>query len=102
MIGSRPDLWGEVKPITKKKYGIISLMGPVVNIALAAIFYAASVVFQQASGLLLTGVIVNIWLALFNMLPIPPLDGSKVFAWDRRIFAGIFIIIIAMFALFAM
>ena len=28
---------------------------------------------------------VNVWLALFNLLPIPPLDGSKVMLWDIRI-----------------
>jgi len=26
-------------------------------------------------------VIVNVWLAIFNLVPIPPLDGSKVLFW---------------------
>lgn len=95
MIGSRPDLWGEVKPISRKKYGIISLGGPVVNIALALLFIALN--FFNPFELWATAAMINVWLALFNMLPIPPLDGSKVFAWDRRVFVVLFAAIIALF-----
>ncbi len=95
VIGGRPDLWGDTKPITKKKYGIISLAGPVVNIILGLVFFALNMF--SPSKLWQMGTSINIWLALFNMLPIPPLDGSKVFAWDRRIFAAVFVILIAMF-----
>jgi len=97
MIGSRMDLWGNEKPITRKKYGIISLAGPLVNVGLALIFLAVNIISQ--SRLWELAVSVNVWLALFNMLPIPPLDGSKVFAWDRRVFAVVFAALIGMFVL---
>jgi Zn-dependent protease len=33
------------------------------------------------------GFVVNLWLAAFNLIPVPPLDGSKVFAWSKLIWA---------------
>ncbi|MBI3190735.1 site-2 protease family protein [archaeon] len=95
MIGGRPDLWGEVKPITRKKYGLISLGGPVVNIVLALLFITLN--FFSPFVLWSTAAMINVWLALFNMLPFPPLDGSKVFAWDKKIFVTVFAVIIALF-----
>jgi Zn-dependent protease len=101
--------------ITRQQNGIISVAGPVTNIVLAGIFFAAfalSCFFSPACSSLLSflgtssdifslfdalslaekiayvgliGFTVNMQLALFNMLPIPPLDGSKVLAWDWRV-----------------
>jgi Zn-dependent protease len=34
---------------------------------------------------------VNIWLGLFNLLPIPPLDGSKIFAWNFIVWIGMLV-----------
>jgi Zn-dependent protease len=59
--------------ITRRENGIISISGALANLGLAFIFYIA--------GFRL-GVIINAWLALFNMIPFPPLDGSKVIAWS--------------------
>ena len=28
----------------------------------------------------------NAFLALFNMLPIPPLDGSKIYKWNPAVY----------------
>mgnify|MGYP001607279163 CR=1 FL=1 len=98
-ISQKMDLWGKPVPVTKKRMGIVGLMGPVVNVAIAFIFflsayYAPATLFE----LFFIGAGINAWLALFNMLPIPPLDGSKVLYWDRRIFAVSFIAIAAVFA----
>jgi hypothetical protein len=32
------------------------------------------------------GMMVNAWLALFNLIPIGILHGWKVFVWDRRVY----------------
>jgi Zn-dependent protease len=52
--------------------GIIALAGPLVNIILAYIFLLLGLEFLKN---------VNAWVAFFNLIPIPPLDGSKVLNW---------------------
>ena len=42
-------------------------------------------------------VFVNLWLAIFNMLPIPPLDGSKVLSWNKVIWASFFALLVLIF-----
>jgi Zn-dependent protease len=68
---------------TKREGGLISIAGPSANIILALIFYLVQV---NSSGFIAIigywGMAINLWLAVFNLLPIPPLDGSKIFAWN--------------------
>ena len=62
----------------------VSLAGPVVNIILSAVGYLISelaIHVTYSSWMLQFGVtfgIVNLTLAVFNLLPIPPLDGSAI------------------------
>ncbi|MFH1136983.1 MAG: site-2 protease family protein [Pseudomonadota bacterium] len=64
----------------------VSAAGPAANILLAAVF---GQVYRLAAGdpllpssfleeVAVRGVIINVGLALFNLLPIPPLDGSGI------------------------
>lgn len=64
--------WGEV---------IVAVAGPVSNLILALIFgllLRFSELSQPMIEIFSVIVIINIILMIFNMIPIPPLDGSKV------------------------
>jgi Zn-dependent protease len=62
---------------------IISAAGPGINLAFALGFLATLLVLPVSSGLLFDtavfGFTLNVGLGSFNMLPVPPLDGSKIF-----------------------
>ncbi|MBF0593806.1 MAG: site-2 protease family protein [Candidatus Omnitrophica bacterium] len=74
----------------------VGLAGPLMNIVLAFVF-AKIAVYGHFSALgmkmLVWSVMLNLGLALFNLLPIPPLDGSRVVAglipasWEKHYFA---------------
>ncbi len=62
---------------------IISAAGPGINLAFALGFLATLLVLPAPSGFLFDvavfGFTLNVGLGSFNMLPVPPLDGSKIF-----------------------
>jgi Zn-dependent protease len=62
--------------LTSKQNAIISAAGPATNMAIAALAFAAALYYPHP--LLFTVVKINAFLAMFNLLPIPPLDGSKI------------------------
>ena len=71
--------------------GIISIAGPIVNIILGLIFFLilgslGNFVYTETGAIVylicVLGTRINFFLAAFNLLPIPPLDGSKVMAWS--------------------
>ncbi len=86
-------LFGWAKPVPYNPYNLknqrwgealVAAAGPATNLMLAFIF---SLILRSAAALDLSPtfmqvswyiVYINILLALFNMLPIPPLDGSKI------------------------
>ncbi|HOL42262.1 MAG TPA: peptidase M50 [Methanospirillum sp.] len=83
--------------ITREENGKISLAGPVSNLILLIPFAALIFIGQSAgSGLLaiigLVGVKINAMIAAFNLLPVGPLDGAKILAWNPVIFAGVALI----------
>jgi Zn-dependent protease len=101
-VSSKMDLWGNSGVISKKRMGIVSVAGPIINIFVASVFLILSVINPLTIGgieVFQIGVFVNVWLALFNMLPIPPLDGSKVLAWDKRAYVLMFAVCVAFFLL---
>ena len=88
--------WAKPVPISSKNYknprlGIIltSLAGPLSNLVLA--FITIVVVFvanpqSEAIGYFLDQLLlINVGLAVFNLIPVPPLDGSKIIG---EIFGG--------------
>lgn len=68
---------------TKEDIGKISAAGPLFNIVFTFVFYVLYVLFSIR--LFYTSAFVNMWLGMFNLIPIPPLDGSKIFAWSPKI-----------------
>lgn len=90
--------------ISVSENGKISLAGPLTNVAVAVVFLPLFV-FGRSLGsfwasLGSQGVYINIFLALFNMLPVLPLDGAKVFAWSKTRWASVFIPLAALFYFF--
>lgn len=95
IFSSSPFLFGYAKPVPynpqnlrDKKWGDakVAAAGPISNLVLALIFMIAFgilVFMGQGSELtyeiLKSAVFLNIFLAVLNLIPIPPLDGSKVF-----------------------
>jgi Zn-dependent protease len=74
--------------VTKRQNGLISLAGPIVNLAIGGIFLAAWLVFPfGTTGLILNLVaIMSLFLGGFNLIPIPPLDGYKIAIWSIPVY----------------
>jgi len=80
--------------IRPRENGIISLAGPLTNILIALLFFpllfvnfGSPVLFEM--GFL--GSYINIFLAAFNMLPVMPLDGAKVWRWNKLLWGAVFL-----------
>lgn len=82
--------------LTVREDGIISLAGPLTNIVLGLVFlWIAFIPSLAYVGLL--GFKINIFIAMFNLIPFGPLDGSKVFKWNLLVWAFVFGICILLF-----
>ena len=65
----------------KRDMALIALAGPVTNFILAFVLLFVGIVILNAQVVfLLLMAMFSVMLGVFNMLPIPPLDGSKVLA----------------------
>jgi len=80
MIYPRSDAWGRAT-LTKRKIGLISITGPVMNLCLALVFILLNTVYPML--LFSLGARINTWLAVFNLIPFGPLDGAKIFRWHK-------------------
>lgn len=91
----------------------VALVGPVSNVVLALVFaliyrlvghHLDTAVLLPAKKMLEYAVIINVGLAVFNFIPLPPLDGGRIIvsllperlamAWSRIEHYGILILII--------
>ena len=98
LISGSPVIIGAAKPVPvdpfnlkdgRKDLALVSLSGPLSNVVLAilASFIVRIIVNIQPSELLSFLIFIfsaivklNLLLAIFNLIPIPPLDGSKIFS----------------------
>src|SRR3990167_6752 len=94
IITHSPFLFGWAKPVpynpnnlTNRKWGTfwIAIAGILANLFIAIFFglilrflVAGNVVVAESVFIISTIVLINLGLAIFNLIPIPPLDGSKI------------------------
>lgn len=91
--------WAKPVPVVPRNYRnfkrgdiLVSSAGVIVNFALAALFtlvaamipllwnaFGPSALLQSVYLLARYGILINLILAVFNLIPIPPLDGSHLF-----------------------
>ncbi len=85
--------------INKEKNGKISLAGPMTNIILSILFLSGLIFANNLSSiyLLSIGFKINSLLAVFNMIPLMPFDGAKVFVWNKKAYWITTIISIVLF-----
>jgi Zn-dependent protease len=80
--------WAKPVPVnfnvlTKGEIFKVAAAGPAANILLAVVLASAFHLFNlealpAVGNFVLMGIFINLILAVFNLLPIPPLDGSKM------------------------
>ncbi|MBI3012191.1 MAG: site-2 protease family protein [Elusimicrobia bacterium] len=112
--------WAKPVPVNPNRFndyknGVIrvSLAGPLTNLLIAVLFALALFLLRRYSNLLFEipilpytlsqGILLNLVLAVFNLIPIPPLDGSKILSiflpalispqYDSLEASGLFIVI---------
>lgn len=89
-LSQSPFLFGWAKPVPYNPYNfhkaprwgeaIVAFAGPLANfgIALAFALFMRLGILAELSDILFVIVLVNVMLGIFNLIPIPPLDGSKI------------------------
>jgi len=92
--------------VTREQDGRISAAGPLTNVALGLGFLGLEVVLPLSSGnllaaaanlIVLQAAFLNLVLAGFNMLPLMPLDGAKVWRWSPPVYIAIVVLIVGIF-----
>ncbi|UCE36030.1 MAG: site-2 protease family protein [Thermoplasmata archaeon] len=89
--------------ISKEENGKISAAGPGMNIVVAS-FLLPVLIFIYGPDTLIGSLIwmicyLNVFLGGFNMIPFPPLDGSKIIRWNPVIWIGIIVVLGSYFIL---
>ena len=86
--------------VGRRENGRISLAGPLSNLLLGLAFFPL----LSETGILYEigryGVLINIALALFNMIPFSVFDGRKVWAWNKLVYLGMVIATLLLLVLF--
>ncbi len=99
--------WGKPSPFDpynlrnpQRDTALIALAGPASNILIAVLFSVLLHTLSNLSNLSILGVLsflisLNVNLALFNLIPIAPLDGSKIFLKNYEPITNNYLLILA-------
>ncbi|MCB0323468.1 MAG: site-2 protease family protein [Bdellovibrionales bacterium] len=131
ILAGSPVIFGGAKPVPvnplyfknpRRDMAYVALAGPVTNFVLAAIcyillqsltnsivaFFVPPLILGLLALWLVHGVLINLVLGLFNLLPVPPLDGGRIAvgflpiraarAWARLEPFGLLIVIALLFS----
>ncbi len=87
--------------LNRNKNGKISVVGPLTNIVLAILFLIIGLFYSSGiiSVIVNFGFTINALLAAFNMIPVMPFDGAKVFAWNKSVYTITMIVALGLFLL---
>lgn len=88
--------------VVKRVNGLTSSAGPLSNIVISLLAIVINGLSYSYIPLLWRTVLIlmlriNSWIAFFNLLPIPPLDGSKVLVWNPVAWITLFILSIILY-----
>lgn len=92
VVSHSPFIFGWAKPVPYNPYNLrdqkwgsakVALAGPFMNLAIALFFgvllrFGGNLFTSSMQTLMHTIVWINVGLTIFNLVPIPPLDGSKL------------------------
>lgn len=97
LLTHAPFIFGAGKPVPvvmenlrhpERGFALVAVAGPLSNIVQAALFSVGRVYLGGELGsadtwtvLLNFGITINLLLAFFNLIPVPPLDGSRLVAY---------------------
>jgi len=96
-------------PLSREQNGKVSIAGPLTNFVLGLAFTGAWIgtsltlggdIASYVNAVLFLTAYINVFLGGFNMVPIPPLDGSKVLRWNPVIWVVTIAAIAATFLAF--
>lgn len=99
--------------VTPEQNGKISAAGPLTNIVLGLGFFGLLILLEPAAETIYVAFLayllfaiaasVNLILAGFNMIPFMPLDGAKVWHWNKAVWIGIVaVVLVALFGGYAL